>query len=167
MWTSYTFDEESGLYYLNARFYDPELARFMQEDTYRGQRSDPLSLNLYTYCHNNPIRYWDPSGRLAAGDEDRPIEVQMELIALTNAYYAAQTKEEKDAIHQTANDVRSEKIQPQDYTYTKTDKAAVNDAQDFTNAFTATYFNHGMCFYDKVLLNNQTLTSDNGGYLVF
>ena len=60
----YTFDSESGLYYLNARVYDPELARFMQEDTYRGQKGDPLSLNLYTYCKNNPITYWDPSGRL-------------------------------------------------------------------------------------------------------
>ncbi len=30
-----------------------------------GRRSDPLSLNLYTYCHNNPIRYIDPSGHYA------------------------------------------------------------------------------------------------------
>jgi RHS repeat-associated protein len=66
----YIFDEDSGLYYLKARFYDPELARFMQEDTYRGRQSDPLSLNLYTYCHNNPIKYYDPTGHnavMAAG----------------------------------------------------------------------------------------------------
>jgi RHS repeat-associated protein len=61
----YIFDESSGLYYLKARFYDPELARFMQEDTYRGEQTDPLSLNLYTYCHNNPIKYWDPTGHNA------------------------------------------------------------------------------------------------------
>ncbi len=34
----------------------------MQEDTYRGQGNDPLSLNLYTYFHNNPIIYDDPNG---------------------------------------------------------------------------------------------------------
>ena len=34
----------------------------MQEDTYTGDINDPLSLNLYTYGHNNPIRYIDPSG---------------------------------------------------------------------------------------------------------
>ena len=34
----------------------------MQEDTYLGNRSDPLSLNLYTYCRNNPLIYWDPTG---------------------------------------------------------------------------------------------------------
>ena len=34
----------------------------MQEDTYRGGMADPLSLNLYTYCAGNPIKFWDPSG---------------------------------------------------------------------------------------------------------
>ena len=34
----------------------------MQEDTYRGEPNDPLSLNLYTYCVNNPLVYYDPSG---------------------------------------------------------------------------------------------------------
>jgi hypothetical protein len=29
---------------------------------YEGDRSDPLSLNLYTYAHNNPVRYTDPTG---------------------------------------------------------------------------------------------------------
>lgn len=47
--------------------YDPAIARFLQEDTFRGQVNDPLSLNLYTYVHNNPIRYFDPSGH-------RPVE---------------------------------------------------------------------------------------------
>jgi hypothetical protein len=42
--------------------YDPVTARFMQEDTYAGQREDPLSLNLYTYCHNSPLLYFDPTG---------------------------------------------------------------------------------------------------------
>ena len=42
--------------------YDPKIASFLQEDTVRGNRYDPLSLNLYTYCHNEPIMYVDPSG---------------------------------------------------------------------------------------------------------
>lgn len=44
------------------RMYDPETARFLQEDTYRGDPNDPLSLNLYTYCNNNPLIYDDPTG---------------------------------------------------------------------------------------------------------
>lgn len=42
--------------------YDPVTARFMQEDSYLGERNDALSLNLYTYCKNSPIRYSDPTG---------------------------------------------------------------------------------------------------------
>ncbi len=45
-----------------ARMYDPNISRFLSEDTYTGDINDPLSLNLYTYCHNNPITYYDPTG---------------------------------------------------------------------------------------------------------
>ena len=61
-YAGYQYDEETGLYYLNARMYDPVTARFLQEDTYKGDAKDPLSLNLYTYCANNPIIYHDPTG---------------------------------------------------------------------------------------------------------
>ena len=44
-------------YYLRARFYNPVIGRFAQEDTYRGD-----GLNLYAYCANNPVYYVDPSG---------------------------------------------------------------------------------------------------------
>jgi len=56
------FDAETGTYYLRARYYNPATGRFLTEDPYRGDPNDPLSLNLYTYCANNPIRYVDPSG---------------------------------------------------------------------------------------------------------
>ena len=46
-------------YYLRARFYNPVIARFTQEDTYRGD-----GLNLYAYCANNPVFYVDPSGHV-------------------------------------------------------------------------------------------------------
>ena len=58
----YEYDTETGLYYLNARYYDSTIARFLTEDTYRGEKNDPLSLNLYTYCKNNPLKYTDPTG---------------------------------------------------------------------------------------------------------
>ncbi|MDQ2088143.1 RHS repeat-associated core domain-containing protein, partial [Herbivorax sp. ANBcel31] len=62
MYAGYQYDRETGLYYLNARMYDPAIARFLQEDTYRGDPNDPLTLNLYAYTANNPITYWDPTG---------------------------------------------------------------------------------------------------------
>ena len=47
LYSGYQYDKETGLYYLNARMYDPKIARFLQEDTYTGDSNDPLSLNLY------------------------------------------------------------------------------------------------------------------------
>ncbi len=54
-----------GLYYLRARYYDPSVGRFTSEDTYRGDATDPASLNLYTYCGNDPVNYTDPTGHWA------------------------------------------------------------------------------------------------------
>ncbi|WP_433707212.1 RHS repeat-associated core domain-containing protein [Paenibacillus illinoisensis] len=59
------WDETVGLQYLRARWYDPGMARFIGEDTYEGELSDPLSMNLYSYVHNNPLKYVDPTGHVA------------------------------------------------------------------------------------------------------
>ena len=56
------YDKETATVYLRARNYNPGTGRFISRDSYLGRRSDPLSLNLYTYCRNNPLRYIDPSG---------------------------------------------------------------------------------------------------------
>lgn len=103
------YDAEVGLYYLRARYYDPYIGRFISEDTYEGRQDDPLSLNRYTYVLNNPLMYWDPTGHLAQGDEDLNVEAQAEIIALTSAYYNAQSKEEREAIRLQAEDIRDDK----------------------------------------------------------
>lgn len=56
------FDTETGTIYLRARYYQASIGRFISRDSYKGKNTDPLSLNLYTYCYNNPIIYTDPSG---------------------------------------------------------------------------------------------------------
>lgn len=53
------YDPVSRQYYLRARYYNPVIGRFTQEDTYRGD-----GLNLYAYCANNPVYYVDPSGHI-------------------------------------------------------------------------------------------------------
>lgn len=63
-------DEETGNYYLRARYYDPSIQRFITEDSYKGRASEPFSLNLYTYTYNNPIKYVDPSGHMPTKGEE-------------------------------------------------------------------------------------------------
>ncbi|MEW9700826.1 RHS repeat-associated core domain-containing protein [Paenibacillus sp. SI8] len=62
------YDNTTGLQYLRARWYDPSVGRFINEDTYEGQIDNPLSLNLYTYVSNNPLTHVDPSGHMMRGD---------------------------------------------------------------------------------------------------
>lgn len=57
LYTGQQYDQISGQYYLRARYYNPIVGRFLQEDVYRGD-----GLNLYAYCANNPVVYYDPSG---------------------------------------------------------------------------------------------------------
>ncbi len=60
--TGKAWDETVGLYYFNARWYDPGIARFIGEDPWRGTASLPLTLNKYRYALNNPNSYIDPTG---------------------------------------------------------------------------------------------------------
>ena len=59
------YDENTGLYYLSARYYDPEDGRFISRDSYRGNSVNPSTWNLYAYCANSPVNYEDPSGHIA------------------------------------------------------------------------------------------------------
>ena len=59
----YYFDEETGLYYLKTRYYDPQVGRFMTIDNLNYLEPEKIAgLNLYDYCYNNPIMYYDPIG---------------------------------------------------------------------------------------------------------
>lgn len=64
-YTGGIYDQSTGLYYLNARYYNPEDGRFVTEDTYRGETAKPETGHLYAYCANNPVNYVDPSGHKA------------------------------------------------------------------------------------------------------
>jgi hypothetical protein len=50
------------LYYLRARYHNPDTGRFWSTDNYEGDNSDPASLHKYTYSQNNPVNGCDPSG---------------------------------------------------------------------------------------------------------
>ena len=54
--------DQTGLYFYNARYYDAEIGRFISADSIVPDWTNPQSLNRYSYCLNNPLRYVDPSG---------------------------------------------------------------------------------------------------------
>lgn len=64
LYTGQEYDQESDLYYYNARYYNPRLGRFISRDPYLGRDGDSLSRNGYTYVKNNPLKYVDPTGQI-------------------------------------------------------------------------------------------------------
>ena len=66
--TGEQLDVASNLYYLRARYYDPEIGRFLTRDPFRGSVGNPQSQNPYAYVMNNPALYVDPMGLWGLGD---------------------------------------------------------------------------------------------------
>ena len=60
----YYYDVETGWYYLNARYYDPKVGRFLSPDTILGANGGLQGYNLFAYCNNNPVMFADPSGNI-------------------------------------------------------------------------------------------------------
>lgn len=59
----YYYDAETGLYYLQTRYYEPRAGRFLSPDSVDYIAPDLIGgLNLYAYCNNNPVMYSDPDG---------------------------------------------------------------------------------------------------------
>ena len=60
------YSVNTGLYYLRARYMNPETGSFISRDTYNGDYNSPITLHKYLYANANPITYSDPSGYMAA-----------------------------------------------------------------------------------------------------
>ena len=58
----YVYDRELGLYYLQSRYYDPDLCRFLNADAYVSTGQGELGNNMFAYCINNPVNGGDPCG---------------------------------------------------------------------------------------------------------
>ena len=58
----YYYDTDTGLYYLQSRYYNPQWGRFLNEDGYISTGTGLLGYNMYAYCNNNPVMGYDPTG---------------------------------------------------------------------------------------------------------
>ena len=58
----YVYDSECDLYYLQSRYYDPSMGRFLNADVYVSTGQGILGHNMLAYCNNNPVNFSDPTG---------------------------------------------------------------------------------------------------------
>ncbi|MDD4680223.1 MAG: putative toxin [Clostridia bacterium] len=108
--TGAVHDTSTGLYYMNARFYNPNSGRFLSQDSYSGNPQDPWTQHLYAYCGNNPVNMIDPTGHFSQ-------KIVNLIKPVTNFIKAAA----KEVVNYPVNVVKS----------------AWNNAQDRTNAMNA------------------------------
>ncbi|WP_269540008.1 RHS repeat domain-containing protein [Cerasicoccus fimbriatus] len=65
LYTGEQWDHDLGMYFLRARYMNPETGRFHTLDTYEGRSTDPHTLHKYLYGNANPMSYIDPSGNFS------------------------------------------------------------------------------------------------------
>jgi RHS repeat-associated protein len=78
--TGYERDEDTGLFYAKARFYDPEVGRFLSEDPFEGVFDQPPSLHKYLYVYANPTVYWDHLGLQAEKAQEENLDTAFERL---------------------------------------------------------------------------------------
>ncbi len=61
----YYYDEETGFYYLQSRYYNPEVGRFLNADIFASTGQGVLGCNMFSYCNNNPVVAQDLSGTIS------------------------------------------------------------------------------------------------------
>lgn len=82
----YYYDNESGLYYVSSRYYDPEIGRWLNSDDPRlivCNTDIPIDYNLFVYCFNEPIQGYDPSGESPFKIVGAGIQIEICLGAFT------------------------------------------------------------------------------------
>jgi len=89
----YRYDNETGLYYLQSRYYNPEWGRVVNTDSIIGQFGEPLSHNLYAYCRNNPVNFSDPTGFIPWDTLLYPGEIHNAVVRDIKSVYGFKTEQ--------------------------------------------------------------------------
>ena len=94
----YYYDTETGWYYLQSRYYDPAVRRFINADSYAGTGQSFLGYNMFAYCENSPIAKADPNGQrpfvncMCADSGTNPFKPEPEEVVL-NSYKEGTSRE--------------------------------------------------------------------------
>ena len=94
----YVYDSETKLYYLQSRYYNPEMGRFINADAFASTGQGLLGNNMFAYCLNNPVLFSDSSGyviELATDATEEQIEEYERAIAYLKTSKTAKTLIEK------------------------------------------------------------------------
>ncbi|MEZ5559641.1 MAG: RHS repeat-associated core domain-containing protein [Pseudomonadales bacterium] len=89
-------DPTTNLYYLRARYLDPEILRFITRDPYAGDLMNPATLNAYQYALNNPVNMIDPTGKFGMISISISISISITVISIAYVKIFKPAKEAYD-----------------------------------------------------------------------
>ena len=154
-------DNETQQYYLRARFYNPVIARFTQEDVYRGD-----GLNLYVYVVNNPLLWFDPSGyaKKCKANNDTNIQTETNIISPSPEQLLgikhANMQNPRAALEKTIMPVQGAKSKQR--LLTSNERKMANEILDDISSY---YFLNDQGAYNRLKKNGlHTLTRDYAGW---
>ena len=84
----YVYDTETGWYYLQSRYYDPSIGRFISADVLLSTGQGVIGNNSYAYCGNNPVNRVDPSGYSSFWDNLKNALTVVAVVAIVVAAVA-------------------------------------------------------------------------------
>ena len=110
----YVYDQETGFYYLQSRYYDPAIGRFLNADSYASTGQGIIGSNMLAYCSNNPVNSCDTTGKLAVASYsigtaiDFLLDVTInQLVRVTASAMNQLVEEAKIAYARTSKAIRS------------------------------------------------------------
>ena len=147
------YDNESGLIYLRARYYDPTIGRFISEDPIRD------NLNWYVYCGNNPINFVDPSGLtiILTGTEEEKQKTLEQLQMLTNDELEIDAKDGKTVIIVSNGTMNTDKT----LTLGTTMISDIINNENFITEINREYTKNSGCEYNNANSNGIVITMND------
>ena len=151
----YRYDNETGLYYLQSRYYNPSWGRFLNADAIIGSAGELLGHNVFAYCKNNVVNGKDPSGFITIYTEGQATEEMVE------AGYKAMNTAAKNCSSNNQSKTSSTKIGKNGAKMKNEAKTVLNDS--FAEAKKqannpSTYFTGGL-----IVLATSTIIGDKKG----
>ena len=85
LYRGYVYDMETGLYYLQSRYYNPEWGRFINADAISATGQGFVGNNMFAYCNNNPVNFYDEAGYAPEAVKDKIVhDMVLAYICSTN-----------------------------------------------------------------------------------
>ena len=152
----YYYDSDLGMYYLQSRYYDAKICRFISADGYVSTGQGILGNNMFAYCGNNPVNHVDPTGEIPIGII---IVIIMSVVLLSSCSQNEPTEEQIQNAIYAAEKAQFNKREENGYT-TLDIEISTQDTMDIVDFIAYDYYFDTL--YDRYLEEADLLGIDNG-----